>query len=529
MSKESNFNNKSILPSLYRLIKSLTQTQKRDFKKFARFWSTDKEQKYIALFVHINQYIAAQKELTALATDLAAHPKFRSSSINTLAHYLFDKIMDSVRGTPGTTPPRHNRMFQAFHDIHFLFYKELYAECFKVIKEAKKLAHEMDRPVYILELQIWQARITARLSNISWRLEEMQEEQQQTLDIIEATYTTFLKAQRLLVAAKTNDTGVLSKEIMDIMDAVRNKQDDELEQISPRLHYWRLVEAQHCYELQSIVEQKNTQEEDSSQKNLSGALHQLKTNLNFMSDKGKVIAEEEPVIYISTLENYLAHCLKLKDEEGIKKLESVFINNNDKKEEIHRYRSIIYYRMLNYIRFNRFKEACDYLEGQKLEENLQSRQHLISDNRMSAIRYCCVQAYFLNENYEMANNWANYIINNPRGQSLPLTFLLSELIEAICRLELKTLRSSSSYIEALIRKHKRREPNNKFLHDLLMAMKYAAMQPQSTVLKEIIKRRNKLETELNKNKALLIFGPVLAWLDSRISEKTLAEEILKYN
>ena len=67
------------------------------------------------------------------------------------------------------------------------------------------------------------------------------------------------------------------------------------------------------------------------------------------------------------------------------------------------------------------------------------------------------------------------------------------------------------------------------MHDLLMALKYAAMQPHSTVIKEIIKRRNKLETELNKNKALLIFGPVLAWLDSRISGKTLAEEILKYN
>ena len=464
-----------------------------------------------------------------LANDLAESRKFGSgASTNTLAHYLFDKIMESVRGTTGTIPLRHNKLFQAFYDIHFLFYKELYAECHKAIREAKKLAYDMDRPVYLLELQIWEARITARLGHLPWRLSEMEDELQQTLRVVEATYTTFLNAQQMLIAAKTNDNGLLSKEINDIVENVQNRQEDDMEEISPRLHYWRLVELQHYYELQYIIDRKSAQVE-SSEKNLSGALNQLKANLDFMSGKGKIIAEEEPVIYTSALENYLAKCLQLKDKAGIEKLESAFINNNDKKDEIHRYRSIVYYRMLSYIRFNQFSEACAYLEGQQLEENLHSRQHLISDNRMSAIRYACVQAYFLNENYEMASNWTNLIINNPRGQSLPITFLMSELIQSICRLEMKITRNSGSNLETLIRKYKRREPKNKFLHDLLLALKYAAMPPQSTLMKEIVKRRNKLEPELNKNTALLVFGPVLAWLDSRISGKTLAEEILQYN
>ncbi|MCC6281660.1 MAG: hypothetical protein IT262_13725 [Saprospiraceae bacterium] len=528
MKKDSNYKGIGIIHSLFRLIKSLSQTQKRDFKKYARFWSSDKEQKYIALFDHINRYIAAQKEMSELATDLSDSKKFGpNASINTLAHYLFDKIMDSIRDTPRVIPSRHDRLFKAFYDIHFLFYKELYAECYKVIREAKRLAHDMDRPVYILELQIWEARITTRLSNVSWKLADMQKELYDALQNIQETYTTFLQAQQLLVAFKTPD-GNVSPEIRNLMNAIKDKKEDDLKGLSPRLHYWRLVEVQHYFELQYIIERKSLQA-DPSQKNLSDGLHQLKENLDFLSENGKIIAEEEPVIYYSTLENYLSKCLELKDTEGIKKLESAFIDNNDKKNEIHLYRSISHYRLLSYIRFNQFNEACLYIENQDLENNLQTRQHLISDNRMSIIRYGCVQAYFLNTNYKTALEWINRILNNPRSQSVPIAFQMSEMLQVICLIQIEPARNSTLLIDPLIRRCKRREPKNKFLHDLLLSLRYAAMQQQGATEKATLKQRNKLNAYLDKNKTLYVYGPVLAWIDSRISGKSLAEEIITYN
>lgn len=528
MKQDLNYKGIGIIHSLYRLIKSLSQTQKRDFKKYARFWSPDKEQKYITLFDHINRYITAQHEMSDLANNLTASQKFGpNASINTLAHYLFDKIMDSLRDTPRTIPPRHDRLFKAFYDIHFLFYKELYAECYKVIREAKRLAHEMDRPVYMLELQIWEARITTRLSNVPWKLAEMQKELEDGLENIRETYTTFLQSQRLLVEFKTTN-GNISPEMSNLMNSIQLKKEDSLNDLSPRLHYWRLVEQQHYFELQSIIEKKSAQA-DPSKKNLSGAMDHLKKNLDFLSEEGKIIAEEEPVIYFSTLENYLSKCLELKDTEGIQKLESVFTDIDDKKDEIHRFRSIVHYRILSFIRFNQFNDACLYIEALKLKANLQRLQHLISENRMSAIRYGCVLAYFLNENYNTSLEWINLILNNPRSQSLPIAFQMSELLQAICLIQIGPTRNSASLMEPLIRRYKRREPKNKFLHDLLMSLRYAAMQQQGAVVKATVKHRNKLDSHLEKNKSLFVYGPVLAWIDTRISGDILGNEILKYN
>jgi len=528
MDNNSKIKGSNILLSLYRLIRSLTPTQKRDFKKYTQFWSKEHDQKYIHLFDHINHFITTARDVSELPSDLSDSNKFGpNASLNALAKYLFEKIMESIRNTPGTIPPRHNRLFQAFHDIHFLFYQELYVECYKVIREAKNLAYEMDRPVYLLELQIWEARITNRLGNVPWKLTEMQKELEYTLDNIRETYATFLQSQKLFVAAKKTVTEA-PPDIQHIMDAIRVKQNDALDGLSPRLHYWRLVEMQYYFQLQSAIDRESEQK-DSVQTSLSNAFYYMKKNLAFISGEGKILKEEEPVIYISALENYLANCLQQKDEEGIKQLESSFVEDKNKKEEIHRYRSISYYRLLSLIRFNQFNEACTYIKDQKLKENLQKRQQQISDNRMSAIRYCCVQAYFLNANFQIALEWIKLTLDKPRHQSLPIPFQISEILHIICLIEIDIKHNGATLIENLIRRYRRNEPKNKFMHDLLMALRYAAMRQQGAIVKTTIKHRSKLDTHFEKNKALYIYGPVLAWLDNRISGKSLSEEIIKYN
>jgi len=528
MNQDSKFRGANILQSLYRLIRSLTPSQKRNFKKYTLFWSEKHDEKYIQMFDHISHFITTDKDVSELPADLSDSNKFgKNPALNALANYLFEKIMESIRATPGTMPPRHTRLFQALHDIHFLFYQELYIECYKVIREAKSLAYEMDRPVYLLELQIWEARITNRLGNVPWKLAEMQEELQYVLENIQETYTTFLQSQKLLVAAKTKVDEVPS-DIQDIMDSIRVKQNDALDGLSPRLQYWRRVEMQYYFELQSKIDRKS-EGEAPTQSSLSNALYYLKQNLAFISGEGKNLKEEEPVIYVGTLENYLSTCLHLKDEEGIKQLESAFTNDTNKTEDIHQYRSISYFRMLSFIRFNQFREACIYIQEQKLEENLQKRQNLISYNRMSAIRYCCVQAYFLNSNFEIALKWISLILDIPRNQALPQPFQISEILHIICLIEIYPTSNGVTLFVILLRKYRRKEPKNKFIHDLLMGLRYAAMRQQGAVVKTTIKYRNKLNPHFEKNEALFIYSPVLAWLDHRITGKTLAEEIIKYD
>jgi hypothetical protein len=148
---------------------------------------------------------------------------------------------------------------------------------------------------------------------------------------------------------------------------------------------------------------------------------------------------------------------------------------------------------------------------------------------MSSIRYTCVQAYFLHEKYAIASLWAQYIIQNPRSQSLPMTYLMSDLIHFICLFETGGLGNISVRINTLMIKYRRREPKNLFLRYLIITFKYATLTQQSHAAKATQQRKKRIEGYLERNPDLAIYGPVLAWIDSRISGKKLAEEILKYN
>jgi hypothetical protein len=245
-----------------------------------------------------------------------------------------------------------------------------------------------------------------------------------------------------------------------------------------------------------------------------------------MTEDGRIMAEEEPVNYISALENYLNTCLEIKDKESISLLESDFVKNYVKKEDAYRYRIICYFKMLAFIRFNQFEEACRYIESENLEGNLKTRQHVISDYRMSIIRYCCIQAYFLSGKFEKALLWTELLIKNPRSQSNPLVFQISELLYPICLFETKQIGDIRMQFSNLIKKFRRREPENNFLQDLVLTLRLATKGPYSNI---IVQQHHKLHSYVEKNKLLSAYGPVLAWIDSKISNKPLSEEIVQYN
>ena len=477
------------------------------------------------LFEIIDRFIRQRQEVSGLTDVIVQSGKFEQGvKLNSTANYLFTKIMEQIRSTPNVIAQRHNQLLQALQDIHFLFYQDMFSECHKVIMEAKELALAIDRPAYILELQIWEARVVTRTSNVSWNIDDMQQEMLKTLENIQSTHYTFLEAQQLFVALKKTE-GSVSPVVAQLMKKVELQKEEPLDALQPRLHYWKLVRLQYYNELHLAMGRKNS-ESQLLQARLNDKLQYLKQNLDFMAGEGKIMAEEEPVNYISALENYLNTCLEIRDKESVSLLESEFVKNYVKKEDAYRYRIICYYKMLAFLRFNQFDEACEYIESQNLEINLKNRQHVISDHRMSVIRYCCIQAYFLSGKFEKALIWTELLIENPRSQSNPLVFQISELLYPICLFETKRLGNIRMRFGNLIKKFKRREPENNFLQDLVLTLRMATKGPYSSITGQ---QNQKLRVYLEKNKFLSAYGPVLAWIDSKLSGKPLSEEIIKYN
>ncbi len=525
MAKNSKKNN-HIAHSLYRLIASMSSGQKTNLKKQARALKKGEKQKYIVLFEFIDTYILDRNDIQNLPRSLSESGMFaHNSDLYATATYLFDRIMDQLRTANNSPASRHIELLQTLQNIHYLFYHDMYAECDRMIKHAKALAKMIDRPAYLLELQTWEARVAARMNYIPWKMEAMQAELDETLSNLKATYSTFLESQQLFLALR-NAVDSVSKEAEILMEKTISTKDTLTQKANPRLHYWKLVQLQYCSELVPFVKEKH-----SNKFYLDDTLTYLKQNLEFLLHDGKVIAEEEPVNYLSVLENYLTKCLEQKKEESIQILESEFVKKYIEKEEIHRYRTICYFRLLYFISFNQFKEACKYIRDENLEKNLKTRQHLITDTRMSVIRYSCMQAYYFTEDYERALVWADLIVASPRSQSNPMVYLMSEISRVICLLETGRLSSIYSLVENLIKKFKRRPTQSSFLPNLLLNIRYASVPDNKLYRRKAIEQRAKLENQLQKNPRLKVYGPLLAWIDKRMSpvETTLSIEVAKYD
>jgi hypothetical protein len=358
----------------------------------------------------------------------------------------------------------------------------------------------------------------------------MRHEMEAALTNLKNTHAAFLRSQQLFTSLTGTDDHI-QPEIDRIVNKLVTEPSESLDLCTPRLQYWKLTELQYCFDLQYVASQKNKQESEK-RAILSSALYYNRQNLDMMSQgKGKVLAEEEPVNYLSALENYLNKCLQIKNEEGIRVLESEFLKKYVQKEEIHQYRLICYFKLNYFMRFNQFKEACDYIEKENLEANLQSRQHLISDGRMSIIRNNCTLAYFLSENYEKAFQWAHIVLKNPRRHSNTVAYILCDMVYTICLLETNTFQDIYDHMNKLHKKYKRRFPENKFLHDLLTTIRYAAMPRHTQYLEVARENKNKLESAMLGSESLGVYAPMLAWVSMRISDQptNLIQEALKYD
>ena len=520
-----------IIPSLLKLMAAMNRTHKEHLLQTSRSLKGSKPQKYIQLFEYLERFISGKKDPEDLVTQLLTSGKFgKSEDLYATATYLFERIMYQIRSTPSSVAQIHNQLLQLLQDINFLFFHELYQECYRAIKQARKLAIQIDRPAYLLELHVWEVRTVSRMRKITLDLEKMKKEMDDTVANLKHTHETFLNAQQLYFSL-TSTGDHIPPQTEQLMAKILTGPAENLDSFTPRLHYWKLIELQFCFDLRNVMNQKNKQESERKA-NLSSSLYYNRQNLDLMSmGKGKFMAEEEPVNYLSALENYLLKCIQIKNEEGIQVLDSEFLKKYTEKEDIYKYRLISFFKLSYYMRFNQFKEACDYIEEHDLETNLQSRQHLISYGRISMMRNNCTLAYFLCEHYEKALNWANTVLKTPKRIANSVVYILCDLVYTICLLETNRFSEIHTHLNKLHRKYKRRLPQNKFLHDLIVTIRYASM-PLHAQFREITSQHKKyLEASMKDNDALGVYVPILAWISMRQSEEptTLVKEIQRYD
>ena len=122
---------------LFILIKSLTKSEKRYFKRFCKFYSNDKKNNYLKLFEAIdNQSIYDESKIKK---------KFRGEvfikQLSVTKDYLNKIILKSLNFYNSTNDP-YILIKELITEAELLINKKLYVQSWKKLQRAKKLAYE---------------------------------------------------------------------------------------------------------------------------------------------------------------------------------------------------------------------------------------------------------------------------------------------------------------------------------------------------------------------------------------------------
>lgn len=132
--------------NLFQLIKSLSKTEKRYFKRFASIHIKGNSNNYIRLFDAIDK----QKEYNeAKILKLFKEEKF-IKHLSSEKVYLFNQILRSLRNfySESLIDVSLKGMFQ---DVNILYSKRLFEPCIRILSKIKKLAYESERFLIVLE------------------------------------------------------------------------------------------------------------------------------------------------------------------------------------------------------------------------------------------------------------------------------------------------------------------------------------------------------------------------------------------
>src|SRR5690349_20173813 len=128
---------------LFLLIKSMTKSEKRHFKiSMAGFQSRQKN--YVRLFDAINvQKTYDEKEIKKKFENDPSFTHFAKMKI-----YLYEEILRKLR-TYYDGQSSQTILNNYLNDIEILFRKELYSDCYDLVKKAKEFAIKNEQHAYL--------------------------------------------------------------------------------------------------------------------------------------------------------------------------------------------------------------------------------------------------------------------------------------------------------------------------------------------------------------------------------------------
>ncbi len=500
--------------SLFRLVKSLSKSEKRSFKLFSDRIAGEEEKKIIRIFNRIDK----QKKYDERKILTKEKSLNRIQMPNLKAH-LYSQIMKCLATSGQRSAEMKVTLLLDYS--HILYNKCLYDECLKMLEKAKRSAIENDTKVLlleILELEKLALRQTVHEGNES-KVKAIINETEKTAESIQ-NINTFSN-----LALKLNS-------LYQRAGFMRNNSDYEkvkhfFESSLPKYHEKKLSFHEKLYLYYSY-----TGYYYFIQDFRSGYLYAKKWVQLF--DAHPEMIYRKPELYIRALNNLLAaqNKLNLYDEfySTHKKLIALKRDKKFPKTEnlnLNLFKTIYIHEINRHYMLGEFTSGTRIVRG--LENELDNFIPKLDRHTVLIFYYKIACLYFGASNFRMAVKWLNKIINEKEIALREDIHSFARILRLISYFELGDEEfieySIKSTYRFLLKKGTLQRYQNLILNFLRQSNHYDTQKKLLNAFSELKKEMQKLQSARFEKRAFLYFD-IVSWLESKVENRPV-ENIIK--
>jgi hypothetical protein len=426
---------------LFRLIRSLTKTEKRYFKIFASRHTIGDKNEYVNLFDAIDrQEVYDESALLTLFRDSTF-----GHSPAIAKNRLYETVLKSLHAFHADSSV-DVELQRLIHYTEILFKKSLYDECQRTLNRARKLASKYEKHFVLMEIQKWEKKIMEKDAYEGSSEEDVTELHSQDHDLLDKlrNYTDFwyIKSRLFLILnrkGKARDNEELNS-FKTIIDSTLLKNEGKALSYETRYLYYHIYSAYYF----GIGDYVNS-------------YIYIKKHLDLIEHNAELF-DEEPNKYFAVLSNMIYLCTQLRKFDEIplylEKLKAIPANNVRRMNEdlmIKLFSSTFSAELSLYLQTGEFEKACALVP--EIEAGLKKYRNKLSKIRYAYFCFNLAIVFFATGDFSGALKRINMLLNDTDIDSDQDIHCMARILNLIIHLEMGnsdlipyTLRSTQRYL-----------------------------------------------------------------------------------
>ncbi|GJM31427.1 MAG: hypothetical protein DHS20C18_04280 [Saprospiraceae bacterium] len=496
---------------LFRLIKSLSGSEKRYFKLYVNKDST-KDNKYLLLF----DAIEAQEFFDEEGLKQLIYPDepINSRKYSELKAYLYDLILRSLQFYDEKSSVDF-RLKGMLSSIRVLYKRSHYEDCREIIGKGKKLARRYEKYNSILEFLDWEKQIAYAQTDIAYldrNLNGIAAEE----TMVHTQIDYYLRSRNIFFNLLVNlrkdpslSKASWEKKLADTIDPAFMEEVKAKGGHQARVIYYRTT-AIYAYALRDFQQ-----------------FYTLSKSLLELMESKRHFLQEDVSEYISAISNFIRSCGELSKYEEIElalnKLRNVTPKNQDDELKIHRQ----YYQS----KFSLCIDQGTFEEGRKaLQDHFEERKKFDpSYFENNSFYYNYFYIYFGAGDYQKALEFLNKWLGLAKDVERMDLQSLARMLNLIIHYEL----GNTVLLESLIRSTYRFLKKRNRLHDVERELIHFIREASEAYSgQDVRKALTGLKTSFNNlshdplsRNVITRYFNIIAWVESKIRKVTFAEII----